>query len=133
MMIFEWAYHNGYNTLTIIEALAEFCAVIIELFGIFIVTGLALYALVFAAFRLYERVELRAVFLQVRQRLGRGILLGLEFFIAADIIRIVAIELETKKLLPLAFVVLIRTFLSFTLEIELTGHWPWHNETNPSG
>ena len=68
------------------------------------------------------------IFHQFRQRLGRGILLGLEFLVAADIIHTVAVELTLKTVGVLAIIVLIRTFLSFTLEVELTGRWPWQKE-----
>jgi uncharacterized membrane protein len=60
-----------------------------------------------------------------RHALGRAILLGLEFLIAGDIIRTVAIEPTLYSVLVLAVIVLVRTFLSFTLELELHGHWPW--------
>jgi uncharacterized membrane protein len=59
-----------------------------------------------------------------RANLGRGILLGLEFLIAADIIGTVAVEPTLKNLGVLAIIVLIRTFLSFALEVEIQGHWP---------
>jgi uncharacterized membrane protein len=60
-----------------------------------------------------------------RQGVGRAILLGLEFLVAADIIRTVAVEPSFTNAGILALVVVIRTFLSFTLELELTGRWPW--------
>ena len=63
-----------------------------------------------------------------RTRLARGILLGLEFLVAADIIHTVAVELTFETIGVLAIIVLIRTFLSFTLEVELTGRWPWRTE-----
>ncbi|GAB16222.1 hypothetical protein ARGLB_113_00790 [Arthrobacter globiformis NBRC 12137] len=62
-----------------------------------------------------------------RQRLGRSILLGLELLVAADIIRTVAVTPTFESLGVLALIVLIRTFLSFTLELEMTGRWPWQN------
>ena len=62
--------------------------------------------------------------------LGQGILLGLEFLIAADIIHTVAVELTFESIGVLALVVLIRTFLSFTLDLELTGRWPWQQRRN---
>ena len=73
-----------------------------------------------------------AVYQQVRQTLGRGILIGLEFLVAADIIHTVAVELNLHTVGTLAIVVLIRTFLSFTLEVELTGRWPWQNRAAAS-
>ncbi len=60
-----------------------------------------------------------------RLNLGRAILLGLEFLVAADIIRTVSEEPTLKGVLVLGLIVLIRTFLSFTLTVELEGRWPW--------
>lgn len=69
-----------------------------------------------------EREALIAAF---RSSLGRSILLGLEFLVAADIINTVAVEPTIQSLLVLAGIVLIRTFLSFSLEVEIEGRWPW--------
>jgi len=60
-----------------------------------------------------------------RSNLGRVILLGLEFLVAADIINTVAIEPSLESLAVLGGIVLIRTFLSFSLEVEIEGRWPW--------
>ena len=60
-----------------------------------------------------------------RSNLGRAILLGLEFLVAADIISTVALEPTLQSLLILGGIVLIRTFLSFSLEVEIEGRWPW--------
>ena len=60
-----------------------------------------------------------------RSNLGRAILLGLEFLVAADIINTVAIDPTLQSLLVLGGIVLIRTFLSFSLEVEIEGRWPW--------
>ena len=62
---------------------------------------------------------------QFRQQLGRSILLGLELLVAADIIRTVAVAPTLQGVAVLAGIVLIRTFLSFSLELEITGRWPW--------
>lgn len=61
----------------------------------------------------------------LRSDLGRSILLGLEFLVAADIINTVAVEPTLQSLAVLAGIVAIRTFLSFSLEVELEGTWPW--------
>ena len=60
-----------------------------------------------------------------RQSLGRSILLGLELLVAGDIIRTVAATPTFESVGVLVIIVLIRTFLSFTLELELSGRWPW--------
>jgi len=57
--------------------------------------------------------------------LGNGILLGLEFLVAGDIIRTVAVEPTFASVAVLGAIVLIRTFLSFTLQIEMSGKWLW--------
>lgn len=60
-----------------------------------------------------------------RSDLGKAILLGLEFLVAADIINTVAVDPTLDGLAVLAGIVLIRTFLSFSLEVEIEGKWPW--------
>jgi len=66
-----------------------------------------------------------------RRFLGRSILLGLELLVAADIIRTVAITPTLESVAVLAAIVLIRTFLSFSLELEITGRWPWQKAPEP--
>ena len=61
----------------------------------------------------------------VRAVFARSILLGLEFLVAADIIRTVAVQPSLENVAVLGLIVLIRTFLSFSLEVELEGRWPW--------
>ena len=68
-----------------------------------------------------------------RSGLGRSILLGLEFLVAADIINTVAVEPTIESLLVLAGIVLIRTFLSFSLEVEIDGRWPWQKRRSDEG
>jgi hypothetical protein len=70
-----------------------------------------------------------------RANLGRAILLGLEFLVAADIIGTVAVDPTLENLGVLAVIVAIRTFLSFALEVEIQGRWPWqqHLSDRPSG
>ncbi|MEX1237670.1 MAG: DUF1622 domain-containing protein [Pseudomonadales bacterium] len=111
-----------------ITPLAAWCATIIEALGISIITLIALYALFKAAARLAKKDDKYSVYEELRQSLGRGILLGLEFLIAADIIYTVAVDLTFESIGVLAIVVLIRTFLSFALEVEVSGRWPWQSK-----
>lgn len=108
-----------------VAPIAAWCAAIIEAIGIGTITLFALYALLNAASRVIKREESESIFQELRQLLGRGILLGLEFLIASDIIYTVAVELTFETIGVLAIVVLIRTFLSLTLEVEMSGKWPW--------
>lgn len=111
----------------VVKPIAATFALIVESIGIAIITGYAIFVIIYALFKLFARKKNEETFRKVRQRLGRGILLGLEFLVAADIIHTVAVELTFKTVGVLAIVVLIRTFLSFTLEVELTGRWPWQS------
>jgi len=111
-----------------IKPVAAWCAAIVEAIGIGVITLFALYALTNAVVRLLKKEEKDAIFQDLRQLLGRGILLGLEFLIAADIIYTVTVELTFQTIGVLAIVVLIRTFLSLALEVEITGRWPWQNK-----
>jgi uncharacterized membrane protein len=61
----------------------------------------------------------------LRQYIGAAILLGLELLIASDILRTLTEAPRLEPVLILGVIVLIRTFLSFTLEAELEGRWPW--------
>jgi len=60
-----------------------------------------------------------------KTRLARALLLGLELLVAADIIRTVALEPTLPNVLILAVLVVVRTFLSWSLVVEMEGHWPW--------
>jgi uncharacterized membrane protein len=105
--------------------IAHTVAKIIELFGIAIIAfgafaTLAIFASAVA--RSANRDEAVATF---RSSLGRAILLGLEFLVAADIINTVAVTPTLLSIAVLAGIVIIRTFLSFSLEVEIEGRWPW--------
>ncbi len=74
-------------------------------------------------------------YLGFRQGLGKALLLGLELLVAADIIRTVAVTPTLQSVIVLAFIVAIRTFLSWALEVEINGRWPWQqkgDEHNPT-
>lgn len=62
---------------------------------------------------------------ELRAGMGRAILLGLELMVAGDIINTVAVEPSLNSVLVLAIIVVIRTFLSLSLEVEISGRWPW--------
>ena len=67
----------------------------------------------------------RVVYRNFRRRLGRAIILGLELLVAADILRTISAEPTLRQVIVLGLIVGIRTFLSFSLEIELEGRLPW--------
>jgi uncharacterized membrane protein len=61
--------------------------------------------------------------------LGRALLLGLEILVAADIVRTVALEASLESVAVLGLLVLIRTFLSWALVVEIEGRWPWQGRS----
>lgn len=91
--------------------------------GVFAVVTGAILATVFATTRLLRKQS--EVYERFRRFLGRSILLGLELLVAADIIRTVAVTPTLESVGVLGCIVLIRTFLSWSLELEITGRWPW--------
>jgi uncharacterized membrane protein len=70
------------------------------------------------------------VYRRFRELLGRVILLGLELLVAGDIVRTVAAKPSLTSVAVLGAIVLIRTFLSFSLEVEISGRWPWQKRTD---
>ena len=99
----------------------DWSASLFEAAGTFVMTIGALVALVLT---LRDRTS-RGVFKAFRHRLGRAIILGLELLVAADILRTISTRPTLTDVAILGGIVLIRTFLSFSLEVELEGRWPW--------
>ncbi len=106
------------NLLYFIETMAN----VIEITGILVITIGAAIALVRYAFKLQAQARSYKV---LRQELGKAILLGLEFLVAGDIIGTVVIDPTIQQVLSLGLIVLIRTFLSLSLQVELEGKFPW--------
>lgn len=106
------------------EEAVALSAQVMEGAGILAIVGGAIVAGVLTLARSRGR-DAHCIYRTYRQLLGRAILLGLELLVAADIIRTVAEAPTMEGVAILAVIVLIRTFLSFTLEMELEGRWPW--------
>lgn len=115
-------------TLPSLKAAAEAVAMVIEAFGIAVIVLAGVTATLGYVYDLYRLGSVGQAYHQYRTRLGRGILLGLEFLVAADIIGTVSVEPNFENLGILALIVLIRTFLSFSLEVEINGRWPWQGD-----
>jgi uncharacterized membrane protein len=106
----------------------------VELAGVAILLVGALLALGAFVVHLGRGRPFATVYDDLRANLGRAMLLGLEFLVIADIIGTVAVEPTLANLAVLAVIVAIRTFLSFALELEVTGRWPWQSRpAEPSG
>jgi uncharacterized membrane protein len=97
-----------------------------ELTGVMSILVGALLALFhFARLLFGPSTERPRAYPELKDGLGRAILVGLELLVAADIIRTIAIEPTIQSAAVLGLIVVIRTFLSWSLEVEITGRWPW--------
>jgi uncharacterized membrane protein len=96
----------------------------IEIFGVFIIViGIVWSTLLCLGWRASPQP-----YDEYKIRIGRSLLLGLEVLVAADIVKTIAIELTFTSLGLLAGLVVVRTFLSWTLVLEIEGRWPWRRE-----
>jgi uncharacterized membrane protein len=97
----------------------------VELVAVAILALGVAFVLVRGAVRLTGSQPWQQVYEGMRIGMGRALLLGLEVLIAADIIATVVLELTITNVAALGLLVLIRTFLSWSIQLETTGHWPW--------
>jgi len=98
----------------------------LELTGMMVIVGGVIFS-VFSYMRAHYRTgDWSEGYDALRASLGRAILLGLELLVAADIIKTVAGDFDLQSVGILAAIILIRTFLSFSLEVEIKGRLPWH-------
>jgi uncharacterized membrane protein len=103
----------------------EYAALVIEILAVVIIVSAIFYAMGHYVIRAAILPEHEALYRQLKVRLGRALLLGLEILVAADIVRTVALEATLQSVAVLGLLVLIRTFLSWALVVEIEGRWPW--------
>ena len=103
----------------------EYLVLILEFASAGIIVFGILFASIYSVINLVKKSKKGKVYQTFRVMVGRCILLGLELLIAADIIRSLALQLTLQSIGLLALIVIIRTFLSFSLEVEMNGRWPW--------
>ena len=108
-----------------ILAWIEIAALAIEILAVAIIVVAIFYSLIHYLFHSVLRPEKRKHYQELKFRLGRALLLGLEILVAADIVRTVALEATLESVLVLGMLVLIRTFLSWALVVEIEERWPW--------
>ena len=107
------------------HAYIEDLAQLIELLGVAIILLAVAAATVWFVWQALRTRDLGPAYQSYRANLGRGIMLGLELLVGADIIGTITAPLTFESVGLLAVIVAIRTFLSFSLETEIEGCWPW--------
>ncbi|WP_262285563.1 DUF1622 domain-containing protein [Micromonospora sp. MA102] len=101
---------------------------LLDLAGVLVIAvGVAVATVVFGL-RSWRSRQVVVHYRSYRQGVGRAILLGLELLVAGDIIRTVAVSPTFTSVGVLALIVLVRTFLSVSLQVELDGRWPWQGK-----
>jgi uncharacterized membrane protein len=108
------------STVDTVSKVIDGAGVLVIVVGLLVATGAFVLAL-------KDRARAQVAYRVYRQQVGKAILLGLEFLVAGDIIRTVAVDPTFAGVGVLAILVAVRTFLSFTLDVELSGRWPWQS------
>jgi uncharacterized membrane protein len=103
----------------------EYASLGIEILAVAIIVVAITWRTVLFLYQGVMRMPARDNFLQYKHGLGRALLVGLEILVAADIVRTVALEATLQSVLVLGLLVVIRTFLSWSLVVEIEGRWPW--------
>jgi uncharacterized membrane protein len=98
---------------------------IIDIAGVVVIATGALIGVVTFLRDLARQVQIIDAYGRLRTFLGRSLLLGLEFLVAGDVIKTVAIEPTRESVIVLAIIVLVRTVLSLSIDVEIDGRWPW--------
>jgi len=98
----------------------------IEALAVLVIVGGIVYGIVRYIF--HTRLAVSGAYKRFKDRIGNSLLLGLEFLVAADIIRTVALNPTLQSVAVLGLLVLIRTFLSWALVVEIEEKWPWQGK-----
>lgn len=108
-----------------IRSWIEIVSLLIELLAVAIIVTAIVYASAQAVKEGLTHGPFDEVYAKYKAWLGKSLLLGLEILIAADVIRTVALEPSLMSVAVLGVLIIIRTFLSWSLILEMEGRWPW--------
>lgn len=95
-----------------------------------IVGGTVLLAVQRGTVRYLFELEKEGAYEGYKHQLGKSLLLGMELLVAADVVRTVALEPTLANVALLGLLVIVRTFMSWSMSVEIEGHWPWQQKTN---
>ena len=130
------------NLVENIRTAIKWAALGIEILGaVVIVAGVLRVAITRGTVRFLLKLDDPGAYESYKHQIGRSLLLGLEFLVAGDVVRTVALEPTLSNVAVLGLLVLVRTFLSWSLTVEIESRWPWqprravspHSPDRPSG
>jgi|SRR5882724_1364233 len=115
----------------VLHKLIELAALLIELLAVAVIlAAVVVLAVKRGTVRYVYQVSAPGAYESYKHQLGKALLLGLELLVAADVVRTVALEPTLKNVAMLGLLVLIRTFLSWSLTVEIEGRWPWQSRSS---
>jgi uncharacterized membrane protein len=121
----------GSEVVEIIRTVIEWAALGIEILGAsVIVAGVLRVAVTRGAVRYLVQLDRPGAYESYKHQMGRSLLLGLEFLVAGDVVRTVALDPTLTNVAVLGLLVLVRTFLGWSLTVEIEGRWPWQGRTD---
>ncbi len=123
-MLYDVIIHSSEAGQTIVEWI-ELAATAIEILAVVIIVVSIFAGMIEYAYRRVRGVGEVDPYRALKGWLGRSMLLGLEILVAADIVRTVALEATLESVAILGLLVLIRTILSWSIDVEIEGRWPW--------
>lgn len=110
----------------IIAQAIDYASVAIEILAVIIILGAVISSTIkYAAMAIRSPATRSGSYIEYKHSLGKALLLGLEILVAADVIRTIALEPTMLNVATLGLLVLVRTFLSWSLLVEIEGRWPW--------
>ena len=122
---------SGNEMVGVVRSVFEWAALLIEVLGAgIIVAGVIKVAITRGTVRYLFKLGEPGAYENYKHQLGKTLLLGLEFLVAADVVRTVALEPTLTNVAVLGLLVLIRTFLSWSLTVEIDGRWPWQTRVD---
>jgi uncharacterized membrane protein len=117
---------SGNELVGMVRAVFEWASLVIEALGAgIIVAGVVKVAITRGTIRYLFKLGQPGAYESYKHQLGKTLLLGLELLVAADVVRTVALEPTLTNVAVLGLLVVIRTFLSWSLTVEIEGRWPW--------
>lgn len=117
---------SGGETMGVVRAVIEWASLAIEMLGaMIIVAGILRVAIIRGTVRYLFQLDRPGAYERYKQQMGRSLLLGLEFLVGGDVVRTVALEPDLTNVVVLGLLVVNRTFLGWSLAVEIEGRWPW--------
>ena len=124
----------GHSLVGLIHEAAEWAALGIEVLAVaVIVAAVALIAVKRGTVRYVLKLGKEGALDSYRHQLARPLLLGLELLVAADVVRTVFLEQTMENIAVLGLLVVVRTFLSWSMSVEMEGRWPWQAKPGTPG